>query len=120
MCELIAVNKRDILPVAYPGIFFGGVGVSANSVEDRMQREGDLGAVAPYSGVLLNLEMSETLILIRLLLVYFPWNWKFSSAFSKLQISLKIFSTTSTSTIYSEIHRLRAMRPLQKIIFILL
>jgi hypothetical protein len=32
-------------PVAYPGIFFGGVGGSTNSVEDR--ENGDLGAVAP-------------------------------------------------------------------------
>jgi hypothetical protein len=34
--------------VAYPGILFGGG--STNSVEDRENR--DLGAVAPYSGVL--------------------------------------------------------------------
>jgi len=34
--------------VAYPGIFFGGG--STNSVEDR--EDGDLGAVAPWSGVL--------------------------------------------------------------------
>jgi hypothetical protein len=34
--------------VAYPGILFGGG--STNSVEDR--ENGDLGAVAPYSGVL--------------------------------------------------------------------
>jgi len=32
--------------VAYPGILFQGVG-STNSVEDRGQREGDLGFVAP-------------------------------------------------------------------------
>ena len=31
-------------PLAYPGIFFGGVGGSTNSVEDR--ENGDLGAVA--------------------------------------------------------------------------
>jgi len=36
--------------VAYPGILFGGGGGSTNSVEDR--ENGDLGAVAPYSGVL--------------------------------------------------------------------
>ena len=34
--------------MAYPGIFFGGG--STNSVEDR--EDGDLGAVAPWSGVL--------------------------------------------------------------------
>jgi len=32
------------VPVAYPGIFFGG-GVSTNSVEDR--ENGNLGVVAP-------------------------------------------------------------------------
>jgi hypothetical protein len=36
------------VPVAYPGILF--VGGSTISVEDR--ENGDLGAVAPYSGVL--------------------------------------------------------------------
>jgi hypothetical protein len=37
--------------VAYPGILFGlGGGGSTNSVEDR--ENGDLGALAPYSGVL--------------------------------------------------------------------
>jgi hypothetical protein len=35
--------------VAYPGILFGGGG-STNSVENR--ESGDLGAVAPESGVL--------------------------------------------------------------------
>jgi hypothetical protein len=35
--------------VAYPGILFG-VGDPTNSVEDR--ENGDLGAVAPQSGVL--------------------------------------------------------------------
>jgi len=34
----------------YPRILFGGEGVSTNSVEDR--ENGDLGAVAPWSGVL--------------------------------------------------------------------
>jgi len=36
--------------VAYPGILFGGGGVSTNSVEDR--ENGDLEAVALLSGVL--------------------------------------------------------------------
>ena len=38
--------------MAYPGILFGrggGGGSSTNSVEDR--EKGDLGAVAPYSGI---------------------------------------------------------------------
>jgi hypothetical protein len=37
-----------------------------------------LGAVAPYSGVPLNLQMGETRILIRLLRMYFPQNWEFA------------------------------------------
>jgi hypothetical protein len=45
---------------------------------------GDLGAVAPQSGVPLNFQMSETRILIRLLRIYFPRNWEFGSALSKL------------------------------------
>jgi hypothetical protein len=51
------------------------------------RENGHLGVVAPWSGVLLNLQMGETRILIRLLLMYFPWNWEFGSAFSKLQNS---------------------------------
>jgi hypothetical protein len=43
-----------------PRNFFGGG--STNSVEDR--ENGDLGAVAPYSGVPPNLQISETRILI--------------------------------------------------------
>jgi hypothetical protein len=46
---------------------------------------GDLGAVAPLSGVQLNLQMNETRILIRLLRMYFPQNWEFGSALSKLR-----------------------------------
>jgi hypothetical protein len=45
----------------------------------------DMGAVAPYSEVLLNFQMSEPRILIRLLHMYFPRNWEFGSALSKLQ-----------------------------------
>jgi hypothetical protein len=45
---------------------------------------GDVGAVAPELGVTFNLQMSETRILIRLLWMYFPWNWEFCSALSKL------------------------------------
>jgi hypothetical protein len=61
----------------------GGGKSSTNSVEAR--EYGDLGAVAPYSGVPLNLQMSETLILIRLLRIYFPLNREFGSALSKLR-----------------------------------
>jgi hypothetical protein len=45
----------------------------------------DLGALASLSGVLLNLQMSETCILIGLLRMYFPQNWEFGSALSKLR-----------------------------------
>jgi len=38
------------ITVAYPGILFWGEGGSTNSVEDRENR--DLGAAAPWSGVL--------------------------------------------------------------------
>jgi hypothetical protein len=41
--------------------------------------------VAPYSGVPLNFKMSETRILIRFLWMYFPRNWAFGSALSKLR-----------------------------------
>jgi hypothetical protein len=41
----------------------------------QWQRERGLRAVAPYSGVSLNLQMSKTRILIRLLRTYFPRNW---------------------------------------------
>jgi len=43
--EIYRDREKYMLPVAYPGIFFGGGGVSINSVEDR--DNGDLGAVAP-------------------------------------------------------------------------
>jgi hypothetical protein len=54
--------KRTLKAVAYSGILCEGG--STNSVEGR--GNGDLGAVAPKSGVPLNLQMSETHI-IRLL-----------------------------------------------------
>jgi hypothetical protein len=66
--------------------FFGGGGPT-NSVEERGQREQGLGALAPQSGVPLYLQMSETRILIRLLQMYFPRNWEFCSALSKVGIS---------------------------------
>jgi hypothetical protein len=77
--------------VAYPGIFFQGSlrrnfffqGGSTNSVEGR--ENGDLGVVAPHSGVPLDLQMNETRILITLLWMYIPRNWEFSSALSKLR-----------------------------------
>jgi hypothetical protein len=41
---------------------------------------GDLGAVAPQSGVPINLQMSETGIIIRLLRIYFPQISEFGPA----------------------------------------
>jgi hypothetical protein len=73
-------SRREI-----PGVFFGGGGVPTYSVEDRGQREWGSGGISPHSGVPLNLKMSETHILIRLLWMYFPWNWVFGSALSKLR-----------------------------------
>jgi hypothetical protein len=56
--------------VVYPGILFRGGGGSTNSVEDTGRENGDLGAVVPKSGVSFNLKMSETRVLIRLLLIF--------------------------------------------------
>jgi hypothetical protein len=46
---------------------------------------GDLGALAPLSGVPLNSQMNETHILIRLLQMYIPQNWEFSSALLRVE-----------------------------------
>jgi hypothetical protein len=51
------------------------------------REDGDLGAVAPQSGVPLSFQTSETHILVRLLWLYFPRNWEFGSALSKLRNS---------------------------------
>jgi hypothetical protein len=71
--------KGQTWAVAYPGIFFSGglcqefflgwvqqIQLRAEGRENR-----DLGALAPSQGVPLNLQMSETCILIRLLRMYF-------------------------------------------------
>jgi hypothetical protein len=68
---------------AYPGILFGGVQKIQLRTEGR--ENGDVGAAAPKSGVPLNLQMSVNRILIRLLGMYFPRNWEFGSALSKLR-----------------------------------
>jgi hypothetical protein len=46
VAEILQIRRQNkkCVPVAYPGILFGGGG-STNSVEDR--ENGDLGAVAP-------------------------------------------------------------------------
>jgi hypothetical protein len=61
----------------------GGVQQIQVRTEGREYR--DLEAVAPSSGVPLNLQMSEIHFLIRLLWMYFPWNWEFGSVLSKLR-----------------------------------
>jgi hypothetical protein len=68
--------------VAYPGIW-GGVGQQIQ-LRTEGRENGDLGAVAPKSGVPLHFHMSETRVLIKLLRVYLPRNWEFGSALSKL------------------------------------
>jgi hypothetical protein len=69
--------------VAYPGFFFRGEGGSTNSVEDGRQKERGSEGGSPLLGVTLNLQMSETRILIRLLQMYLPQNREFGSALSK-------------------------------------
>jgi hypothetical protein len=66
-----------------PRNFFSGGG--GQQIQLRAEGTGIWGAVAPLSGVPLNLQMSETRVLIRLLRMYFPRNREFSSAFSKLR-----------------------------------
>jgi hypothetical protein len=46
-------------PEAYPGILFGVRGVQQNQINPEGRENGDLGAVAPYLGVSLILQMSE-------------------------------------------------------------
>jgi hypothetical protein len=53
-----------------PRIFFV-VGVQQIQLRTEGRENGDLGAVAAKSGIPLNLQMSETRILIRLLQMYF-------------------------------------------------
>jgi hypothetical protein len=60
-------------------------GVQKIQLRTEGRENGVLGTVAPLSGVPLNLQMSETRILIRLLRMYLPRNWEFGSAFSKLR-----------------------------------
>jgi hypothetical protein len=70
--------------VVYLGILFTGVGVQQIQLRTQGRENRDLGMIAASSGVTLNLQMTETLIFIRLLWMYFPRNWEFSSALSKL------------------------------------
>jgi hypothetical protein len=50
----------------------GRGGVQQIQLRTEGRENGDLGAVAPYSGVPLSLQMSDTCILIALLWMYFP------------------------------------------------
>jgi hypothetical protein len=68
-----------------PRIFGGGGGVQQIQLRTEGRENGYLGAVAPWSGVPLDLQMNETRILITLLWMYIPRNWEFGSALSKLR-----------------------------------
>jgi hypothetical protein len=60
----------------YANNFFGrGGGIQQIQLGTEGRENGDLWVVAPQSGVPLNLQMSEAQIPIRLLWMYFPWNW---------------------------------------------
>jgi hypothetical protein len=63
----------------------GGGGGSTNKLRIEGRENGDLVYVARSSGVPLNLQMSETRILIRLLRMYFSRNWDLDSGLSKLR-----------------------------------
>jgi hypothetical protein len=66
-----------------PRNFFGlGGGVQKIQSRTEGRENGDLGAVTPWSGVQLNLQMSETRILIRLLRIYFPHITEFRGGFN--------------------------------------
>jgi hypothetical protein len=74
------VHGRQAKTVAYPGIFSGG-GVQKIQLPTEGSENGDLGGGSPLIRVPLNLQMSKTRILIRLLQTYIPHNWEFGSAF---------------------------------------
>jgi hypothetical protein len=93
------VYTRNFFGGFTPGIFFGGLhqeffrgftpgifsGVQKIQLRTEGRENGDLGAVAPYSGVPLNLQMNGIHILIMLLRMYIPRNGEFGSALAKLQ-----------------------------------
>src|SRR5215510_12570529 len=88
VCSLVSQALRlRVMTVAYVGIFPGrgvmprnvsGGGLQQIQLRTEGRENGDLGAVAPQSGVPLKLQMSETRILIRLLRIYFSRNWEFA------------------------------------------
>jgi hypothetical protein len=69
--------------VGKPGIFFGEGWFGKFSWGQRAERTGIWGQEPPSLGFALNLQISETRILIRLLRMYFQLNWEFGSALSK-------------------------------------
>jgi hypothetical protein len=81
------IRRKEVLRKVsdVPRNFVRGGRCSTNSVEDRGQRERGSGGGPVRSGAPLNLQMSETHILVRLLWLYFPRNWEFGSALSKLR-----------------------------------
>jgi hypothetical protein len=78
-------KKQDKQSAYHPGIFFSAEGVQQIQLRTEGRENVDLGAAAPKSEVPLNLQMSETHILIRFLWMYFPRTWEFGSALSKLR-----------------------------------
>jgi hypothetical protein len=78
-----STNLNVVQSRGVPSNFVGGV--QQIQLKTAGRENGDLGAVAPSSGVPLNLQMRETRILIRLLRMYFPRNREFGSALSKLR-----------------------------------
>jgi hypothetical protein len=60
-------------------------GVQQNQLRTEGRENGDLRAVAHWSGVPLNLQMSETHNLMRLLGTYVPRKSEFRSGLSKLR-----------------------------------
>jgi hypothetical protein len=60
-------------------------GVQQIQLRTEGRENGDLGAVAPKSGGPLNLQSGSTLSDFRDVRMYFPRNWEFGSALSKLR-----------------------------------
>jgi hypothetical protein len=82
------------MSVTLPGTFIGGEGLHQEfcfggfnkfSWGQRAERTGIWGRWPPSQGFHSICKMSETRILIRLLRMYFPENWEFCSALSKLR-----------------------------------
>jgi hypothetical protein len=63
----------------------GWGGVQQIRLRTDCRENRDLGAVAPRSVFPLNMQMSKTIFINSLLRMYFPRNWKFGSALSKLR-----------------------------------